>query len=115
VVAVDPSRNLIFVEGSVPGAREGLVTVGHARRPALKDYAPPVIPPAGDVTVEEPAVEEAPTEEASTEEAATEEAPTAEVAEEAPAAEAEATGEAGSAEAADEAAAGDEEQGEAQA
>lgn len=46
VVAVDPSRNLIFVEGSVPGARTGTVTVQGARRPALKSYSPPVIPAA---------------------------------------------------------------------
>lgn len=44
VVATDPTRNLIFVQGSVPGARTGLVSVQQARRPALKTYIPPVIP-----------------------------------------------------------------------
>jgi len=43
VVAVDPTRNLLFVEGSVPGHKETIVTVGAARRPALKEYTPPVI------------------------------------------------------------------------
>jgi large subunit ribosomal protein L3 len=46
VVAVDPSRNLIFVEGSVPGPRTGIVSVQGARRPALKSYSPPEIPAA---------------------------------------------------------------------
>jgi large subunit ribosomal protein L3 len=44
VVASDPERNLLFVEGSVPGARNGIVFVRGARRPALKAYAPPVFP-----------------------------------------------------------------------
>ena len=62
VVAVDPTRNLLFVDGSVPGHKATIVTVGAARRPALKDYTPPVIPgatEAADEVVEEPAAEEA--------------------------------------------------------
>ena len=62
VVAVDPTRNLLFVDGSVPGHKGTIVTVGAARRPALKDYTPPVIPgatEAADEVVEEPAAEEA--------------------------------------------------------
>lgn len=43
VVLTDPARNLIFVQGSVPGADEGIVTVEPGRRPALKDYTPPVL------------------------------------------------------------------------
>jgi hypothetical protein len=64
VVGTDPSRNLLFVQGSVPGAREGMVTVGSARRKALKDYTPPVIAPADvvidELEVEAPAAEDAP-------------------------------------------------------
>lgn len=72
VVAVDPSRNLLFVEGSVPGARNGIVTVGSGRKKALKDYSPPVIPAAEVPEVmedEEPVAEaeEAPVAEAETE------------------------------------------------
>ena len=107
VVAVDPTRNLLFVEGSVPGHKETVVTVGLARRPALKDYTPPVIPGATDAdeadeapevvedeteeTAEVEAVEETPTAEATTEEPAaeTEAAPEAEAStEDAPAEEA---------------------------
>ena len=46
VVAVDPVRNLLFVQGSVPGARTAIVSVRNARRPALKSYVPPVFPEA---------------------------------------------------------------------
>lgn len=100
VVATDPSRNLLFVEGSVPGYKGTIVTVGSARRPALKEYAPPVIPAAGtEVEIEEvevpaaeadeaPAAEETATAEATSEETA-EEAPTAEGTSEEPAAETE--------------------------
>src|SRR5690606_9908801 len=66
VVAVDPTRNLLFVEGSVPGHKETIVSVGIARRPALKDYLPPVIPgatEAADEVVEEEVVEEVAVEE----------------------------------------------------
>ena len=85
VVAVDPTRNLLFVDGSVPGHKGTIVTVGAARRPALKDYTPPVIPgatEAADEVVEEPAAEEAA------------EAPVAETTSDAPTAEAEAATEA---------------------
>ncbi len=41
VVMTDPSRNLLFVQGSVPGARSGLVTVTPVRRAPLEDYQPP--------------------------------------------------------------------------
>lgn len=41
VVLTDPTRNLIFVEGSVPGHDEGIVTVAPGRRAALADYTPP--------------------------------------------------------------------------
>jgi large subunit ribosomal protein L3 len=51
VVACDPSRNLLFVAGSVPGPRTGIVSVRDARRPALKSYTPPVLP--SDAEVEE--------------------------------------------------------------
>ena len=46
VVASDPARNLLFVEGSVPGPRTGIVSVRTARRPALKAYVPPTFPEA---------------------------------------------------------------------
>ena len=85
VVAVDPTRNLIFVEGSVPGHKETIVTVGAARRPALKEYTAPVIPgatEAADEVVEEVA-EVALVEETATAESTSEE-PTAAVAEAAP-------------------------------
>jgi hypothetical protein len=82
---VDPSRNLLFVEGSVPGAREGMVTVGSARRKALKDYTPPVIASADVVideveTIEEPEAE-APVAEAEVTAEATTEAPAEEATE----------------------------------
>ncbi len=41
VVLTDPARNLLFVQGSVPGADEGIVTVERGRKPVLKDYTPP--------------------------------------------------------------------------
>lgn len=41
LVQTDPARNLVFIQGSVPGARNGIVTVSQARRPALTDYEPP--------------------------------------------------------------------------
>ena len=46
VVATDPERNLLFVQGSVPGARTALVSVRNGRRPAMKSYLPPVFPEA---------------------------------------------------------------------
>ena len=44
VVLTDPARNLLFVEGSVPGAATRVVSVTRGRRPALKNFAPPVLP-----------------------------------------------------------------------
>ena len=46
VVAVDTERNLLFVQGSVPGPRTALVSVRNGRRPALAAYVPPVFPTA---------------------------------------------------------------------
>ncbi len=54
VVLTDPARNLLFVEGSVPGAAERIVTVTRGRRPALKDFAPPVLPMALAADEDEP-------------------------------------------------------------
>lgn len=94
VVAVDPTRNLLFVEGSVPGHKETIVSVGLARRPALKDYTPPVIPGASDAEEadEAPEVVEDGTEETTEVETAeaVDESPTGEATTEEPAAEAEA-------------------------
>ena len=58
VVACDPARNLLFVEGSVPGARTGLVSVRNARRAALKTYNPPVLPSDAEVERAEAAAAE---------------------------------------------------------
>ncbi len=55
VVLTDLSRNLIFVEGSVPGAAKGIVTVSNGRRPALAEFEPP--PPFPDVEPEDTAAE----------------------------------------------------------
>ena len=44
VVQSDPTRNLLFVEGSVPGPNKGLVTVTPARKPARSDFEPPELP-----------------------------------------------------------------------
>ena len=97
VVATDPSRNLLFVEGSVPGHKGTLVTVGAARRKALAEFTAPVIPGAGEAVEEvdeAPAAEaeETPVAEETTEEpaaeAVSEEAPAAEETSEAPAEEA---------------------------
>jgi len=60
VVAVDPSRNLIFVEGSAPGPRDGLLTVTHARRSALAEYQPPELPGAAAEPEPEPEIEATP-------------------------------------------------------
>jgi large subunit ribosomal protein L3 len=76
VVLTDPARNLIFVQGSVPGADEGIVTVEPGRKPALANYAPPEPLAAPPVIAEAPAAvlvqeEEAPeVEETAPEEAA---------------------------------------------
>jgi len=104
VVAVDPSRNLLFVEGSVPGHKNTVVSVGAARRKPLTGYVAPVItsPEApvlvaeevDEVAAEEPVAEA--TEEASEAAVETDEQPAAEVGDETvePAAEAETAGDA---------------------
>jgi large subunit ribosomal protein L3 len=90
VVANDLERQLLFVQGSVPGPNGVLVSIAAARRPALADYAPPVLPalvidepaPAAveedEAPAEEAAVAEAVLDETTTDEAAAEEAATAE-------------------------------------
>lgn len=103
VVLTDAARNLIFVEGSVPGPAGGIVFVQDGRRPALADYTPPVLPSTGDavevIEVDEAVAEEAaPAAEQSSAGEATEAAPVesatpaaeASVADGAPAADAEA-------------------------
>lgn len=78
VVLTDASRNLIFVEGSVPGPRGGIVVVQAGRRPALAAFAPPVLPASAEVEAaiaeEEPVV----VEEAQAAETSTDGAPAAE-------------------------------------
>jgi len=59
VVATDPERNLVFVQGSVPGPRTSIVSVRNARRPALKAYVPPVFPTAAVEAAIAEAVDEA--------------------------------------------------------
>lgn len=61
VVATDPSRDLLFVEGSVPGPPNGLVEVTPGRKAALADYEPPEIEAAA-AAVEPPADEPEPEE-----------------------------------------------------
>ncbi len=56
VVLSDPSRNLLFVEGSVPGANGGIVIVVPGRRKALADFQPPELP-GGVEEIEEPVAE----------------------------------------------------------
>ncbi len=53
VVATDPSRDLLFVEGSVPGPPNGIVQVTPGRKAPLVGYEPPEITPAA-VAVDEP-------------------------------------------------------------
>ena len=43
VVAVDERRNLLFVEGSVPGATDGDVTITRGRKAARANFEPPVL------------------------------------------------------------------------
>lgn len=64
VVAVDEARNLLFVEGSVPGATEGSVTITRGRRSARAGFVPAVL---GGPEPEPEVVEEAPEPEASVE------------------------------------------------
>lgn len=84
VVAVDPSRNLIFVEGSAPGPRDGLLTVTHGRRSALADFLPAEVPGAGGAPEPEPDVVEEAEPEVVEATAEAEEAPAEAAAEEAP-------------------------------
>lgn len=44
VIASDPTRNLLFVEGSVPGPRGGMVTVEVGRRKPMKGFVAAVVP-----------------------------------------------------------------------
>jgi len=83
VVATDPSRDLLFVEGSVPGPPNGIVQVTPGRKTALADYEPPEIPAAAAEAIEPVAadMDEAETPDAEDVEAAeatTEDAETAE-------------------------------------
>lgn len=103
VVLTDPARNLIFVEGSVPGADEGIVTVEPGRRGPLKDYTPPVLHVAAPVleeilapvVIEEEEAEEAPAaEDAAVDETAEDAGEPAEPAGDAPAADTTEEGEA---------------------
>ena len=65
VVATDPARDLLFVDGSVPGPPNGIVQVTPGRRSPLADYEPPEIPepdvmeePVAADPVDEPAMDE---------------------------------------------------------
>ncbi len=62
VVTTDPARNLVFVQGSVPGAPQGLVAVTPGRRSPLEGYEPP--PPFDPPQAPEPEPEAAPKPEA---------------------------------------------------
>jgi large subunit ribosomal protein L3 len=61
VVQTDASRNLLLVEGSVPGPRGGLVNISPARRAPLEGYEPPepFAPAEGSATSAESAPEAA--------------------------------------------------------
>lgn len=88
VVAVDPSRHLLFVEGSVPGARNGVVVVQPGVREPLADFAAGEIAPAAPPMVVEEPEPEAPDIDAAAEEIeaapANDEALSAEAEDEAP-------------------------------
>ena len=58
VVQSDPIRNLLFVEGSVPGPNKGLVSVTPGRKPARSDFEPPELPEPPAMEVAEPEPEE---------------------------------------------------------
>jgi large subunit ribosomal protein L3 len=94
VVYVDADRELIFIEGSVPGPRNGIVTITLGRKRAVADYAPPVLslPEVEQVLADEPELAEDERAEAESD------AATAEMSDEVPVAEAEAA-EAGAADA----------------
>ena len=117
VVAVDPSRSLLFVEGSVPGHRDTVVVVGSARRKPLTGYVAPMIRSAevdavvaDEVVTEDPIAEDVATEDAAIEDVVTDdEAPAAEETAEEPVAEEAAEAAATDEQPADEAAAADDE------
>ena len=52
VVLSDPARNLLFVEGSVPGPTKGLVQVTPGRKSPLEGYAPPELAPPDEAVAE---------------------------------------------------------------
>ena len=52
VVLADPARDLLFVEGSVPGPMKGLVQVTPGRKPPLEGYEPPELAPPGEAVAE---------------------------------------------------------------
>ena len=83
VVQSDTARNLLFVEGSVPGPNKGLVTVTPGRRPPRSGFQPPELPAPPAVEIDEPEPdepEEAVTAEAEAETTGASEADTAETA-----------------------------------
>ena len=105
IVYIDTARQLLFVEGSVAGSRNGIISVSLGRKKPLADYEPPVLstPELEEAVVEEPEVvadeqvegdgapienttaetaEEAPAEETAAEAAAAEETPAEEPADE---------------------------------
>jgi large subunit ribosomal protein L3 len=49
VVANDPERQLLFVQGSVPGPNGGLVSIVVGRKPAIEGFAPAVLPAVTEV------------------------------------------------------------------
>ena len=77
VVQSDPIRNLLFVEGSVPGPNRGLVSVTPGRKPARSDFEPPELPDPPALEVDEPEPEEPVETAAELDEAAADEAPEA--------------------------------------
>ena len=58
VVQSDMFRNLLFVEGSVPGPPKGLVTVTPGRKPPRSDFEPPELPAPPLMEVDEPEPDE---------------------------------------------------------
>ena len=69
VVLVDPARDLLFVEGSVPGPPKGIVQVTPGRRPPLQGYEPPELLAPDEVVAElepEPVAAEPDTEDTDT-------------------------------------------------
>ena len=52
VVLADPARDLLFVEGSVPGPTKGLVQVTPGRKPPLEGYEPPELAPPDEAVAE---------------------------------------------------------------